>query len=177
MNEATSPIQITPPEYDRGQHIASSVRKRVAVPRRQFLEWNHRTPLEKVLPGTRLLPAVDRTEPLEGQFPNPGSIRRVILTDGNHAFEIIHENSEDKFAYQVWGFTSAPIIKYARCAFRYSDDGDGCIVDWVYEFRPTLLLLTPIVFLFAKIVFRGYMKKSIETIRTLAEASYLENES
>jgi hypothetical protein len=104
-----------------------------------------------------------------------GSIRRIIPADGSHTLEVIHQKSDSEFPYQVWVFTAAPIVKYARCAFHYADDHDGCIIDWVYEFRPTSILLSPIVFVFAKLVFRGFMQKGIETIRALAEASHLEH--
>jgi hypothetical protein len=167
-------IPIAPPAYESGLHLTSAVRQYIAVPRAVFLQWAARTPLDQVLPGTRLIAAVERTEPVLGTYPEPGSIRRVILADGSHALEVIHHTSEEAFQYQVWGFTAAPFIKYARCAFYYTEQGEGCLVDWRYESRPRAILFAPLVFLFARFVFRSFMQKGMGTIRELAETSYRE---
>ncbi len=171
MENNIDPENIVPPEYESGFHAKSAVSQRVAIPKSVFLDWADRTPLENVLPGTKRIPAVVRTEPILGDFPSPGSIRRVVLADGNHALEIVHKKNDDIFEYQVWGFSSAPFIKYARCAFHYSIDDGGCMIEWSYQFRPTSLVYYPLVFVFAKAIFANFMKQSIETIRQLSEAS------
>ena len=107
MDEELSNPIISPPPFDTGLHILSAEQQGVAVPRETYLEWTSQTSQENILEGTRFIAAVDRTEPVTGTYPEPGSIRRVILADDSSGLEVIHRSNEYAFAYQVWRFSAA----------------------------------------------------------------------
>ena len=95
--------------------------------------------LESLLPGTRRLPGVVATEPLNDiAFPAPGARRRVRLADGNSAVEQVLENRPNAyFAYQVWAYTSpeARPVHYAKGEFWYLPAAAGCTLRWRYSFH------------------------------------------
>lgn len=107
MDEELSNPIISPPPFDTGLHILSAEQQGVAVPRETYLEWTSQTSQENILEGTRFIAAVDRTEPVIGTYPEPYSIRRVILADDSSGLEVIHRSNEYEFAYQVWRFSAA----------------------------------------------------------------------
>ena len=98
--------------------------------------------------ATDRIPKITGTTPVEGAFPNPDAIRMVNLATGDTATERVLVYTEDRFAYQVWGFTAANSrpIDHIRGEFEYIDQGDGTTeVIWTYAIAPRVFWARPFI--------------------------------
>jgi hypothetical protein len=94
-------------------------------------------PLARIIRGTDRLPGVDRTEPLTpAPFPEVGSVRRVVLCDGQSAREEVLAAPPDRFRYLVTDYTSeaARPIAWGLGEFTFTPDGERTQVTWRYTF-------------------------------------------
>ena len=115
--------------------------------------------------ATDRIPALTGTTPVEGAFPNPDAIRMVNLATGDTAAERVLVNTEDRFAYQVWGFTagnSRP-IDHIRGEFEYIDQGDGTTeVIWTYAIAPRVFWARPFIQDFLDNDFAPFMESGLQ---------------
>ena len=111
------------------------INKPVAEVYRLFLAF----PLEDQFPGTKKIPGVSSTRPINDKTnEEPGFARIVCLNDGTRATEeIIRNTAEKNYYYKVWDFTNkaAKSIKYATGEFTFTEQGDETHLHWQYSFK------------------------------------------
>lgn len=162
-----------PPEIAEGFHVTNVETLTIEVPRSEFLAWKKRTKLSDILTPTDGMPAVKNTVPLVGgEWGQAGDKRRVELADGHYAVETILSSTDDRFTYQVWGFTSPAgrFADYATGEFLYEDQGEQTFVTWTYRFRPNSLLSRIPVAFFVRNTFQGFMENGLANMKAGAEA-------
>lgn len=123
-----------------GDEIASrTLQWEVAVPRARYVREFLATDLRVFLPGTKKLPGVRRTEAVTtALYPAVGSVRRVVLADGNSAEEEVLEQDERHLKYLVARYTSpqAAPIAYGVGEFVFDDAGPAATrITWTYSFK------------------------------------------
>jgi hypothetical protein len=104
----------------------------------RFVEAFLAAPLERFIKGTTALPGVDRTEPLTDlRFPAVGSVRLVVLRDGNTAHEEVLACDGRQLRYFVTQYTSpeAAPIEWGLGEFTFEPAGDKTHVRWRYSFK------------------------------------------
>lgn len=114
--------------------------------------------------ATDRIPAVTGTTPVDGSFPDAGAIRIVNLATGDTATERVLENSPQRFAYQVWGFTApnARPLDHIRGEFAYLDRGDGTTeVVWTYAVAPRAFYARPFIRSFLENDFAPFMQSGL----------------
>jgi len=146
----------------------------VDVPLDRYAAWVASAPLEAQRRATGRLPAVVRTEVISGTWGEPGARRRVVLEDGHQLVEEVLENDPPgHFRYEVWGYTNFGklLTDYAVGEFRAVAEGDKTRVTWTYAFHPRSRLSKSALSRFVATEWATFMRTSLETIRTAAEAS------
>lgn len=123
-----------------GDEVASrTLQWEVAVPRARYVREFLATDLRVFLPGTKKLPGVVRTEAVTtAAYPAVGSVRRVVLEDGNSAEEEVLGQDEAHLKYLVARYTSpqAAPIAYGVGEFTFDDAGlGGTRITWTYSFK------------------------------------------
>ncbi|MEX3016463.1 SRPBCC family protein [Gymnodinialimonas hymeniacidonis] len=86
--------------------------------------------------------------PIEGTFPDVGALRILELTDGSRVTERVVENTEARFAYQIWGFTApaARPIDHIHGYFSYeARDEETTEVVWTYAVAPRVFWARPFI--------------------------------
>jgi len=103
-----------------------------------FREFLH-TPLKYFLPGTDKIAGVKETRTLtRSEFPEIGSMRQVILKDGESAKEQVLELRARYFKYRVSDYTleQAKPIEYGTGEFWFVPLAENSLlVRWKYSFR------------------------------------------
>ena len=161
-----------PPAIAPGFHITHTETALINVPRSQFLSWRDQASLSDFLTPTDGMPAVENTVPLAGgTWGQAGDKRRVELSDGHYAVETILSSTDDKFSYQVWGFTSQAgrFADYATGEFLYEAKGEQTLVTWTYRFRPNSLPSRIPLSLFVRNTFQGFMENGLSNMKAGAE--------
>lgn len=96
-------------------------------------------PLEDQFPGTKKIPGVVSTLPMNSKSNDEaGFLRVVCLKDGNIAWEeILHVEKEKYYYYKVWDFSinQAKQLKYATGEFTFIPKGDTTLIHWRYSFK------------------------------------------
>ena len=96
------------------------------MPRARYVREFLATDLSMFLPGTKKLPGVVRTEALTTTaYPAVGSVRRVVLHDGNSAEEEVLAQDDGHLKYLVARYTSpqATPIAYGIGEFLFEEAG------------------------------------------------------
>ena len=149
----------------------------IRVPRATLWDWFVRAPVEEALPGGGGLPRVTGTEAFEGpDWGVVGAARRVRLSDGTAVTEAVTEAvAPGELAYQVWGFEGfgGRLLDQALGRFAFTEEGKGgTVVAWTYAFAPRAAWARPVVALFARHRFAGFMRAGLSEMRTRAEAAH-----
>lgn len=172
---ATAPdYSAPPPEISQDFHIENQEVVTIDLPRDDFLRWKKSTDLSSILTATEGMPAVERTVMLSGgEWGDVGDRRRVELADGHYAVETILESTDERFRYQVWGFTNqaGQFADYAMGEFIYEDKGDHTVVTWTYRFRPNSRLARIPLSRFVRNSFQGFMENGLSRMKSEAENS------
>ncbi|MEL6689891.1 MAG: hypothetical protein AAFP28_06185 [Pseudomonadota bacterium] len=115
--------------------------------------------------NTDRIPVITGMEPLVGAFPDAEAVRRLAFSDGSEVVERVIENSSDRFANQVWGFTSANgrALSHIRGEFKYEALGPTeTLVTWEYAIAPRLFLVRPFVRSFLTNDFAPFMESGLQ---------------
>lgn len=160
----------------RGYASHTEVRT-VSLPVDRYVSWADAAPLEDLLTGSKLVPAVTRTTMLRGTWNTVGARRRVALADGHFAAEqvLVHEDlpgGGHLFRYEVFGYTNyAKLgIDHAVGEFRTTPaSSSSALIEWTYHYRPRSPLLRPIVRRFVEGVWAPYMASVLDRMVQLAE--------
>ncbi|NNU17705.1 hypothetical protein HK107_15340 [Parvularcula sp. ZS-1/3] len=76
---------------------------------------------------------------LEGEWPNPGAVRRVELSDGHYVIERITGNEPELFTYQIWVFTNELRrgLEQVVGIQRFTETAEGTTdFHWTYGLKP-----------------------------------------
>ncbi len=103
-----------------------------------------------------------------------GSTRVAVLSDGSTTFEEVMASEEGRFfAYKVSKFTNMfrYLVKEARGerVFVEVDFADTVAVKWTYAFYTKNFLATVFLLPIMKVFWKGYMRRTLSIIKTLAE--------
>jgi len=149
-----------PPNEVRGP--SSTIQFVVKAPRKVVFSYiTAEDVLPKVLTGYGLLPGVVSTSGNTGPWDRPGSIRVVHLKDGSTAQEEVTSfQSPHYFAYRISKCTFAlkHFADFAKGEWWFEELGEQTKVCWRYSFHSKHLLTKPILALFVRLQWRGYMK-------------------
>ncbi len=117
--------------------------------------------LPKVLHRYGPVPAVVGTTIVHGpDWDRSGCLREVHLDDGSMLHEQIDElDRPTVFSYDVTPQTGLlrHVIRSARGEWQFAEAGDHTAAQWTYRFTPRARVLTPMVWVFAR-VFGRYMR-------------------
>lgn len=112
---------------------------------RDYLEAN---PITDHLRPRGSIAAPVGIEMLRGEWPQPGSTRRVELADGHYVVERVVTNESTLFRYQIYRFTSGAgrgvdqVVGEMR--FEPTPDG-GTDWRWSYNIKPKSLFARPFI--------------------------------
>lgn len=158
----------TPPVRAQSRETITQTRVAfVAVPPQDLLLWIINVPLEDVFGRYGIIPAVAGTQPLSPNWPEVGARRRVLLSDGNQAAEmILAVEGDSAFTYQVWGFTNAAggLTDYAIGRFEVEPAVGGARLTWTYAFAPRSGWTKPPLAVFVATQWSGYMTRAISNL-------------
>ena len=120
--------------------------------------------LTSIFTGYGPLPAVIGTEDQVGKWDCAGQSRTVLLSDGTTAREILETyDCPNQFSYTVDVFTGPLrfLVRSAHGSWQFSEENDQTDVIWTYSFSARSVLVLPIVWFIAQVLWRGYMRKAI----------------
>ncbi len=134
----------TPPPLDISPHYeTASVSTDVAMPLDAFSRWFERTGAPgfgSFLHGTAIVPGIAWTDPLSGNWRDPGDRRRLVFTDGASAIEQILDRDPLHLRTEMWDLKSdiGRYVAYAVEDVRLSEAAPGTRVTWTVAFEPKI---------------------------------------
>jgi hypothetical protein len=132
--------------------------------------------LTSIFTGYGPLPAVIGTRDQSGSWDAPGQTRTVLLSDGSTARERLNRyRAPIHFSYTVSHFTGIlrHIAESADGEWWFTEVTPGRItIKWRYALNGKSILGLPILWLIAKIVWRGYMRKVLDQCVSQIQSSY-----
>jgi hypothetical protein len=122
--------------------------------------------LPKVLPGTRVIPAVSGTSIITGpEWNHPGCRREVHFSDGSMAHEeILAFDRPARFEYHVTPQSGPMRWLFSRATGSWEFSADSATrttVTWHYAFTGRFAVARPVLWLFAHIAFRQLMRRCL----------------
>lgn len=130
--------------------------------------------LASIFTGYGPLPSVTKTLDQTGPWDAAGRTRTVVFSDGSSARESLTEYEyPNRFAYRITEFTGALrfLTREARGEwwFETLPGQSATTVRWRYEFFSRSRMLAPLVGLFTRCLWRGYMAKALRLSKAHVE--------
>jgi hypothetical protein len=131
--------------------------------------------LASIFTGYGPLPSVTKTLNQTGSWDAAGRSRTVVFSDGSSAVETLTSYEyPNRFAYRITRFTGVLrfLASEARGEWRF-DNVPGrraTLVRWRYEFVGRSKILKPLLGLFTRSLWRGYMGKALHLSKAQVEA-------
>lgn len=167
------------PRIAESGYVSVSHSELIDAPRPAVLSWANDPDLglEDVVDFDGGFPAVESTEPLIGDWvpgEREGDRRRVRFADGHYLAEQVVVDTDARFQYMIWGFTSAQrfAIRHGLAEFTYEPVGDRTRLTWTYSFLPTTPALRPFVQNFLDTTMTPMMRATLAGMRDGAEAAH-----
>jgi hypothetical protein len=131
--------------------------------------------LTSIFTGYGPLPSVAETRNQTGPWDAAGRSRTVVFSDGSSATETLTGYEEaNRFSYRITGFTGVlrHLASEARGEWWFESTPADRVtsVVWRYEFVSRAKWLEPLVSLFTKRLWRGYMKRALNLSKAQVEA-------
>ncbi len=130
--------------------------------------------LTSIFTGYGPLPSVTGSLNQTGPWDAAGRSRTVVFSDGSSARETLTAcEYPNRFAYRITDFTG--VLRFLACEARgewWFEDVPGrsaTSVRWRYEFVSQSQILTPLVSLFTRSLWRGYMRKALRIAQAQVE--------
>lgn len=167
LPDATHAFEEPPVRQESRETITRTRSTFVDVPADDLLAWIIDVPLEDVFDRYGSIPAVAGTEPLSPDWPEVGARRRVRLSDGHQAAEVILSvEGASSFTYQVWGFTNmaGSLADYAIGRFEVAPAEGGAHVTWTYAFAPRSAWTRVPLSVFVATQWSGYMTAAVANL-------------
>ncbi|MEP6877023.1 MAG: SRPBCC family protein [Burkholderiales bacterium] len=131
--------------------------------------------LTSIFTGYGPLPSVTKTLNATGPWDSAGRSRTVVFSDVSSATESVTAyDSPNTFSYRITGFTGA--LKYLASEargqwwFESAPGANTTSVRWQYEFVTRFKFLKPLVSLFVRRLWSGYMTKALSLSKVQVEA-------
>ncbi|WP_411880844.1 SRPBCC family protein [Polaromonas sp. YR568] len=131
--------------------------------------------LASIFTGYGPLPSVTGTLDETGPWDAAGRSRTVVFSDGSSAREtLVSYEYPSRFAYRITGFTG--VLRFLASEahgewwFESVPGRSATSVRWRYEFISRSGILKPLVGLFTRTLWRGYMGKALRLARAQVEA-------
>lgn len=131
--------------------------------------------LSLVFTGYGPLPAVTRVSGQSGPWDKAGRERTVHLSDNSAAKEqLLEVKAPNHFSYRVSSFTGFLrfLASEANGEWWFSTQNDKTLVVWQYCFTPKSLFTLPLLYFIARVLWHGYMHKSLNLAVETAERAY-----
>ncbi len=130
--------------------------------------------LTSIFTGYGPLPSVTQTLNQTGPWDAAGRTRNVVFSDGSSARETLTSYEYPKrFAYRITEFTGVLrlLASEARGEWWFEDvpGRAATSVRWRYEFISRSALLKPLISLFTRTLWRGYMAKALRLSKAQVE--------
>lgn len=131
--------------------------------------------LASIFTGYGPLPSIRETLKETGPWDAAGQSRTVVFSDGSSASETLTSYEyPSRFAYRITDFTGVlrflAIEARGEWWFESVAGGNATSVRWRYEFISRSAILKPLVSLFTRSLWRGYMGKALRLSRAQVEA-------
>ena len=131
--------------------------------------------LASIFTGYGPLPSVTKTLNQTGSWDAAGRSRTVVFSDGSSAVETLTSYEYlNRFAYRITKFTG--VLRFLASEARgewWFDNVPGrraTLVRWRYEFVGRSKILKPLLGLFTRSLWRGYMGKALHLSKAQVEA-------
>jgi hypothetical protein len=145
--------------------IATTVSTEVYSSQVRSFEYIVPIDLSTIFKGYGPLPAVTGTMDQVGDWDTAGQTRTVHLSDGSSAQEMLTKYEHPHyFSYTVKAFTG--VLRF----FTANADGEWwfepqisgkTLIKWRYAFNSKSVFAVPVLWIIAKFLWRGYMKKAL----------------
>jgi hypothetical protein len=131
--------------------------------------------LRSIFTGHGPLPSVTQTRDQSGAWDAAGRTRTVVFSDGSTARESLTAyESPHRFAYTIDRFTGVLRLLASEARgewwFERVPGRNATAIRWRYEFVSKSKLLKPLVGLFTRLLWRGYMSKALALSKAQVEA-------
>jgi hypothetical protein len=163
-----------PPEIEM---TAASATVRTTIHAARETAFRHIAPIDltSIFTGYGPLPSVAETRNQTGPWDAAGRSRTVVFSDGSSATERLTGYEDARgFSYKITGFTGVlrHLASEARGQwwFESAPDNQATSVVWRYEFVSRSAWLKPLVGLFTKRLWRGYMQRALTLSKAQVEA-------
>jgi hypothetical protein len=151
---------------------SATVTTDVAVSQIDAFEYTMPIDLTLIFTGYGPLPAVIGTKDQTGAWDGAGQTRTVLLSDGSSAQEMLTKYEHPRyFSYTVSDFTGVlrSFITSANGEWWFSSASSGeTHIKWRYAFNARSLFAVPVLW-FITSLWRGYMRKALELLKTQVE--------
>lgn len=127
-------------------------------------------PLPLIFQASHGLPAIASTSTV-APWDQVGLTRTVFFETGDTAQEeITAYQPGDYFAYRVSGFTFAAkyLAQYAIGQWWFVPENGSTRIVWRYTFVPQNALIRPLLALFVRLIWKGYMAEALRRVQHLA---------
>jgi hypothetical protein len=138
--------------------------------------FRHIAPIDltSIFTGYGPLPSVVETRDQTGPWDAAGRSRTVVYSDGSSCSETLtgYEDAS-RFSYRITGFTGVLrlLVSEARGEWWFEGNtGQATSVVWRWVFVSRSTWLKPLVGLFTKSLWRGYMKRALNMSKAQVEA-------
>ena len=156
--------------------MKSIVETQVSAPIKNTFDLIVPIDLSQIFTGHLCLPAVIGVENSTGDWDGAGQTRTVCLSDNSRAQETLLEyNRPSYFRYRVSNFTGVLrlLAKEARGQWWFKENSDGTThIRWEYVFVPASVFALPFIWIVAKFIWRGYMKKALSISKQMTETCF-----
>jgi hypothetical protein len=139
--------------------------------------FRHIVPIDltSIFTGYGPLPAVTQTRDQSGAWDAAGRTRTVVFSDGSTARESLTEHEHpNRFAYTIDHFTGVLRLLASEARgewwFERVSGRKATVIRWRYQFVSRSRLLKPLVGLFTRLLWRGYMLKALSLSKAQVEA-------
>jgi hypothetical protein len=136
--------------------------------------------LTSIFTGYGPLPSVTQTLNQTGPWDAAGRTRNVVFSDGSSARETLTSYDYPKrFAYRITEFTGVLRLLASEARgewwFENVPGRSATSVRWRYEFISRSAILKPLVSLFTRSLWRGYMAKALRLSKEQVEGTQAGN--
>ncbi|MEL6463681.1 MAG: SRPBCC family protein [Pseudomonadota bacterium] len=127
---------------------------------RAFMDQN---PITDFVTATEAIPAIEGTEVLSGNWPEPGAVRRVDLAGGHSVHERVLTNTPTSFTYQIWDITAPAgrVVDHIKGEFNFEQRGDSVQVTWDYNIKPNIFIARPAINRYLRDDFGPFMRAGL----------------
>jgi hypothetical protein len=131
--------------------------------------------LSSIFTGYGPLPSVTQTRDQSGAWDAAGRSRTVVFSDGSTARESLTAYEyPHRFAYTIDHFTGALRLLASEARgewwFERVPGRKATAIRWRYQFVSRSTMLKPLVGLFTRLLWRGYMRKALGLSKAAVEA-------